>query len=574
LISLSLLVFTTGRAFIPNVNYWEQLATWLAGILCLLFAVRGTERLAFNLDLVLVGGLVAAALVVRVFNLNNIPYLLDQDEAKFVIQGLEMAQHGFAFSPFQIGFHSYPLLYQGLLGASQSIMGESFAAIRLVPTIFGAVSVGATYLLGKELFNRRVGMFAALFMLAWPFAFLFSRLALNQAPDPAFTTLAVFWLVRGWRSGSGRDFVLAGVMAAGAQLFYLGGRLIVPVLVAWLIWVALRDFAVIWRIWRGLALMTGAFLVTTLPQHAYLIANHGLVSTRIFVNVLSGSSDVAQTLETGSAVWDQVYRSFGGLFTVPDKLWYGDSSSLMLATGGVLLLIGVLIALWRLWRAPRYVLPLGWAFAVILIGTTLSSNPPQYQRVYPGVTALALLVGLGGVALADVIALALRRANERRDLAYGLAGVVCILNLIFLVFVYIPERHYLNNRPTRVTNQLGWQLRAALDSGRQTILVQNPFPDEKEASEGLRLSQWTLSDGVGDTEVIRILTWERPLVVLKERLTVNNAGVDYTQPFLIVAPLIDLETMDAIAQAHPEGMFLIINVEPDHTPAYVMLQSR
>lgn len=576
-IGVGLMLLTTLRAIVPGINFWEQLATWGIGIGLLVISVRGDERPTISPDLLIFALLTLAALVIRVTNLNNMPNLMDQDEALFAMDGVNILTRNFAYSPFMPSFHSHPILFQGLIGASISVFGQNFAGARMVSAVMGSLGIGATYLLGKELFNRRIAVFAALFMLAWPFHFLFARIAMNQPADPLFTTLAAFWFLRGLRQSNGRDFVLAGVMAAIAQLFYLGGRLIMPVFIAYLIFMLLRDPGLVQRRWRGIALTFVSFAVVALPQHFYLLYYHMPISTRAFVNVFSDSAYLQIYQLAIGTPWEQFYRSFGGLFSVPDASWYGASSNLMLFTGGILLLIGASVCLRRLWHSPRYAFPLGWAFSIVLLGSTFSVAPPQYQRYYPGVAPLALLVGIGGVALADVIAFILRRENERRDLAYGLAGLVCVINFAFLVMVYIPERGYFNNRANETTNKLGWMVRDALDEGKQVVVVRNPIPRNSDEMQFLSMTpELFISNGVGDTDVVKFLASNRArrYAVQEARLPADNNFVDYTKPYAIFAPLIDLETIKQMTMMHPDGEAIMISLESDGNPTFLVFQNK
>jgi len=508
ILSIALFGWTALRALQTGISFWEQSGTWLAAISLFVLAIRRTPITSVLNEskhadtLLIVVLLLFGGLLIHCINLDTTPALMDQDEALFATEGAALVRDGFSVSPFAPGVQSHPYLFQGLIGLSIALFGQIFFAARLVSALLGAAGVPAVYLLGKALFGQRTGMFAALFMLAWPLHVLFARIAMNQPADPLFTTLAFYFLVTGLRRGSGRAFVLCGALLGVGQLFYLGGRLAPLVMLAWIVFTWMRERALIRQNWRGLLLVLLAFTLTALPQHLYLLANGLPLTTRTWVSI--AATGQLDTLAAHGG--DQLYRSFFGLFTLPDTSWYGPSSNLLNFTGGPLFLIGVAVALALCWRKPSYALPLGWTFAVILLGSTFSIQPPQYQRYYPGVSAMALLVGLGGVALAQGISWLSNRLSESRDLALACGGLVLLLNLFFLFGIYFPEAGYFANRANRVTNQLAGLMRDAADQGKTVVLYRNPIPTTKtEFVTGEATSQIFNSLGVDDTNVVRYI---------------------------------------------------------------------
>src|SRR5690606_6634794 len=84
---------------------------------------------------------------------------------------------------------------------------------------------------------------AALILATLPTHVHFSRLALNNAADPFFGTMALALLARGMHSHRAADFAMAGAFLGLTQYFYEGGRLVYPILT--LIWLV---FAVsLWK---------------------------------------------------------------------------------------------------------------------------------------------------------------------------------------------------------------------------------------------------------------------------------------------------------------------------------------
>ncbi len=572
LASIGLICWTTIRALQPHAYFWEQIATWVAaiGMLCAAFrsepdAHAAIDKSVRRREYFLLLSLLLGGLFVHTFDLGQTPALFDQDEALFANEGAQIYSNQFVVSPFAPGLQSHPYLFQGLIGLSIALFGQTFFAARLVSAVIGAVGIPAIYLLGKELFGWQTGLFAALFALGWPLHVLFARIALNQPADPLFITLAFYFLIVGLNRGQTKAFILCGVMLGIGQLFYLGGRLGPLIMVAYLVYLAVREPALIRKRRQGIVLIIIAFVFTALPQHIYLLFSHQPLTTRTWVNALA----------TGQFNWlvnngfDQFYRSFFALLTVPDTNWYGSSSNLLNFTGGPFFLIGVGVSLLIGWRSPRSILPIGWTFAVILLGSTFSTLPPQYQRYYPSVTAIALLVGIGGVAFARGISWTLQRMEECRDFTIASGGLLLLLNFSFLVLVFFPEHRYFANRANQVTNQLAAMMRTAADHGEQVTLFRDPLPGSNaEFVTGEASPSVFNSLGLDNTSVVQYLMGTRPYTFEIQFDGMKSLLAHATRPFALFIPF---PYASSVEQFSKESQFTKCNLsalQADHTAAF------
>lgn len=238
-----------------GVHFFEMLAVWLLSMVAFWQAVRpdGPAPRRDRRELALLVGLFVAALLLRGLFLEQIPDFLDQDEARFSSNGAYLRSVNLFVSPFTPGEHTHPNLNYLLIGVSSSIFGNTLTGTRVPSVIFGAFSIPALYLLGKELLGWQGGLAAALFALAWPFHVMFSRFALNQSGDALFVLLPCLFLLRGLRRASVVDYVLCGFSIGAAQLFYHGGRIIPFVLLCFLAYLALRSGRQLVKQWRLLA---------------------------------------------------------------------------------------------------------------------------------------------------------------------------------------------------------------------------------------------------------------------------------------------------------------------------------
>jgi len=89
--------------------------------------------------------------------------------------------------------------------------GFSFLSMKIGTIFMGIVMLPYLYLLGKELGNPRVGLLAVFFagVSYWPN--ILARVALRFILYPAFAAPALYYLVRGLRTGQRKYFILTGI---------------------------------------------------------------------------------------------------------------------------------------------------------------------------------------------------------------------------------------------------------------------------------------------------------------------------------------------------------------------------
>jgi len=544
-IAFGLLAWVSYRSILkPQEAYlWEHLILWILAMVALVMAFAPAEGEARRpnthpmrwYEYGIVIALFVAGMVIRGTNLGGNPDVLDQDEAIFAREGASFVLEKFLITPFEPGFHSHPRMYQAMIGVSNALLGFTLEAARMPSAIMGALGVAALFLLGRELFGWRISLAATLFMLPWFFHVQLARLSMNQPGDPLFATLSFYFLLRGLRRAAPTDYVLSGCMLACAQLFYLGGRLVIPVMIAYLIFLYIAERPLIRRQWRYLMIIPISAFLIALPQNHYLFYFHEPISTRAEPNILLGGQ-LQRIADNGESVTDylvtQFRHSFLALFQIPDQSgWIGRGSNMLGVWGAPLLLIGVLLSLIVIWRRPRWSLPLGWTFSVILVGSTLSISPPQYQRYYPAVSAMSLLVIMGAMAAAYGLAKIVGRPGAYKNIVLGIGVLLFLGNAWFYYGVYIPESPFLRNRPNWATNATAREMVAAATSGRQIILI-NQF-----------------ATGVESTLVVQYFMMGRSYNILDDGLFNFNAA----QPFTVIAAPERKEDLDKFVERYPGG---------------------
>ncbi len=551
------------------VSYVIYVLLWLLVMFGLVRSVTPRQGEAFSpddrslqrRDWTLLIVLFVVGLLIRTIDLNAIPAVFDQDEALFAGDGAHIRfNRQFMVTPFEPGVQSHPRLFQTLIGFTSGIFGQNALGARLPAALLGALGIPAIYLLGRELLGWQTGLIAAVFALSWPLHVQFSRLSMNQPADPLFATLAFYFLLRGLRLGRAVDYVLSGIMLGVTQFFYLGGRLAPFVMLAYLLFLMLRCRQSVLKQWRLLILIPVAALIVTLPQNIYLLTFRLPLTTRADKNIfVIGQFNLAvQVGDTTNYMLSQFRTAFTGLFSSQDRGgWYGTSSNLMGPAAGALLLLGVLFSLLVLWKKPTLSLPLGWSLAVIIVGSVFSISPPQYQRYFPSVSALAILVAMGINLAALSISHLIVPSKWANRLALGIGCALFTANLLFFVTVYVPEKTYLANRPNWVVNQLAKDVVAAADRGYQINLLTKT------------------GSGVTNSAVIQYMMMGRVYKNLKDpltddvRLEVPEAG----KPFIYFVPIDRQPELAVIIRQLPGGNLSSVYLPEDGSLGYLKYES-
>jgi 4-amino-4-deoxy-L-arabinose transferase-like glycosyltransferase len=310
------------------------------------------------------------------------------------------------------------------------LLGEDLFAWRASSAIAAALAIPPTYLLGRSLFSRQVGIVAAVLLFTSPYFLAFSRLGYNNAQAIAPVAWSLCFLHAGFGRRSPALVFLAGAVAGLGFYTYQAARIAVVIALALLAAGALTR----WLTWRRAAACAGLLLLPVvllaLPLSLYLRATdpdsvtdkllEGLYFELFYgksefpAEKLAGPIAPLRVGQRGAAVHfnpDAHVRLIGrGLLRT--SLTFDDPEivhkhfipgSLGGPVGSVLLLIGFLTVLSRYRERGMQLLGL-WAFIVVLLLSGLSAFPPQWTRMVPLLPAMSLLAAVGVVVLAAAAA--------------------------------------------------------------------------------------------------------------------------------------------------------------------------
>ena len=151
---------------------------------------KGHNKSSKRLDLVLIGVIILVAAALRLWKLGDVPFMHDEFSAllrtrfdnfhDFIQQGIMPDSH--------------PLGVQLFLWGWVKLFGWSEFWVKLPFALMGIASIYLIYIIGRQWFNRKVGLFSAAFFAVSQFTVFYSQLARPYAAGLFFVLLmAWFW---------------------------------------------------------------------------------------------------------------------------------------------------------------------------------------------------------------------------------------------------------------------------------------------------------------------------------------------------------------------------------------------
>jgi 4-amino-4-deoxy-L-arabinose transferase-like glycosyltransferase len=424
----------TGAALSPAIT-WRDVALMLA-MLLLGFAVSG-------------------------YRLAQVPDSLIGDEGSFWEAARSLAIGEYRPNIFSLGVYSYPILSSIYQSWFLQVFGLSLWSWRFSSVVAMGLALPATYLFARELFGRRVATVAALVMAVTPYSIAFARLGYNNAQSLLPVALALYLLYAGLGRSSALYLCLSGVAAGVGFYTYTAGRLgfVVAVLALAYLLVALLAR----RARRGAPpagslgglLVLGTFFgagwfLTAFPLIFYAMGESPEAFNMKLVESILANVDYARTIFSDDQLfrdWPPIQMGTGTLFYRPDLYAYLLARGLIRSTlvfhnagllaepyikgpltgpwAAVFYTGGVAAALSQL-RQKKAGLLLLWLVAGVVLLSGITTFPPRQAHLVATIPAMAILIALGIVAMADYMGTYARFSRPPAQLAL-VAGCVTLM---------------------------------------------------------------------------------------------------------------------------------------------------
>ena len=150
-----------------------------------------THYLKSYSDMLVVPGLVLAAMLLRGYDILNIsPY---PDESLYLIDSLRLISNDWVWPRESMFFQ--PPLFMYLEAATIRIFGSGLEVLRFISVIAGSLSVYLIYLLGKAMYDKRVGILSAVLLCFLSYHIRYSRITQLEIIEIFFIlgTMYFFW---------------------------------------------------------------------------------------------------------------------------------------------------------------------------------------------------------------------------------------------------------------------------------------------------------------------------------------------------------------------------------------------
>ena len=335
-------------------------------------------------------------LAIRLYDLDGFPAGLWYDEADLIDEATRIANDPGSMPVF-VAFQNLPSMMSALTALQIKFTGISIYTGRLVAVLFGLAGIVAMFLLVRYMAGTAMGLVAAFLTAVMRWDIIWSRVGLHGITAPFFAALSAWLTYRAIRSERASDFALAGAALGLGMWFYSPFRLF-PIVIGFVLLHALIFAKSNMRVslLRNIAIMALLSFVfaapvvqvaVVYPDEFFDRTNHVLISN--FVDEEETTSALIQNLRKHLLMF-HVEGDPNGRHNIP-------RAPMLDMFSGVLMLLGLAVALYR-WRNVAYiVLPL-WAVIMIMPGVlTIPWEAPQSLRsitVIPAVIAL-ITIGIG-----------------------------------------------------------------------------------------------------------------------------------------------------------------------------------
>jgi 4-amino-4-deoxy-L-arabinose transferase-like glycosyltransferase len=410
-----------------GIKGW-QFWTWLACVIftIMLFYTNMPGKIS-KTDLVILFGLVAAALIIRLPFLNWIPGLFHVDEAgvaRFARDDL-FSNPILVMNPFITGPASQPAMYHYVQYFAMKLFGFSISGARVPSAIIGSLGVAATYLMIKNISGKKVALFSAIVMVFYHFSIQYSRFALNNIWDTLWMPLIIYFFLKGWKDRWYGGAVISGFALGFSQYFYHGSKIVIFILI----------FLIITR-WKEndslsqkvgfLGIMGIVALCIAGPLLMFSFANPIVFYAR--VNDDWGWKPYAVqaalgVVDYGAYFWHQILYSLGVYTIYPDPSgFYAPNIPLVIGLSAVSFVTGIVIAFIK-----RNWMPIVWLLLTSFFGGFLLSVPHSSPHFVVAIPAICWLVGLTINWIWE---------SNHRKMAIILLSSIVLIDLYFYFFIY------------------------------------------------------------------------------------------------------------------------------------------
>lgn len=376
---------------------------WLASLAALLIAPVKSIRLGLpritrqeGVYLAVLAALLVVALIMRVYKLTLLPYNVDGDFAEFgsIARALVTGQEQRIFAYDNWG--GMPMLGYLPSWLTMSLFGTGLFGLYASGVVEGLVTIVGVYLLGRDLFHARVGLFASA-LLTISYTHLLASRQSNFIDPVPFLVFSIYLMLVGLREGRTWAFVTSGLLTALCVQMYFSGRIVILIVGFLLLYLLVWRPPWLWMRRRRVLLWVLAILITLGPMLMVFVGDSTMLMARASgIFVLNPS--IVKHLEAKYGVTsvpemllEQARRTVLLFNYYPDTgPQFNFQRPFLDPVTGPLFVLGLGFALFHWRRIGDALLPV-WVVLGAVFGSFLTSDAPSWSRLMILLPPTALL---------------------------------------------------------------------------------------------------------------------------------------------------------------------------------------
>jgi 4-amino-4-deoxy-L-arabinose transferase-like glycosyltransferase len=308
------------------------------------------------------------------------------------------------------------------------VLGLNEFAVRLTSAMFGTLTVFFTYLLARELFDRKVALWAALLLTISPWHLQFSRTAFEAIALPCLFTVGLYFLLKGLEDG--KHLIYSAILLALTLYTYAPAKAFVPLFLAGFIVLNHRPILK-FKPELFSALLTASIIL--MPLLIYTVKGQGQMRFNTISIFNERSLNITKNGILNDRLWaPPFFKSLANngaflasysfvrgylLHASPNFLFFKGDSNLRHNIGkmghlykfeGIILIAGILFLILR--REKKSMVLLWWLLLFpVASSLTYESIPHAIRSIY-GLPAFQIV---GAMGLVSVLGYAKRTIGER-----------------------------------------------------------------------------------------------------------------------------------------------------------------
>ncbi|MBI5030183.1 MAG: glycosyltransferase family 39 protein [Chloroflexi bacterium] len=281
-------------------------------------------------------------------------------------------------------------------------------ALKVGTALIGCLTIFATFLLAREMFDDWIGILAAFFVATMHWATAIARMGLRYPYTPLFAALSLYFVWRAMKYHKRNDFIIAGLVMGAGLYGYIPSRNIplvaLGVLALWAIFEGWQRKINWKRPVQNIALMLSGILVVFMPLLRYSLDFPEMFWYRALTRVSDTEEPIRGSL---FGIFASNLKNLALMFNVRgDEVWVTNISyqPTLDIVSGALIVLGVVLVIYLMirFRKPTYLYLLA-AFVAFLLPSALSlafpNENPSLVRTGGAIPFAAILLALPLAAL-------------------------------------------------------------------------------------------------------------------------------------------------------------------------------